>query len=75
MSKTGPASQSYGLQVAKLAGMPQAVIEEAKHQLQQLEQQSLNQVSLSAQPKPQKELFAPQNTRWLSSYNNCNLMN
>ncbi len=58
--KAGPASQSYGLQVAKLAGMPQAVIEEAKHQLQQLEQQSLNQVSLSAQPKLQKELFAPQ---------------
>ena len=58
--KAGPASQSYGLQVAKLAGIPQAVIEEAKHQLQQLEQQSLNQVSLSAQPKPQKELFAPQ---------------
>ncbi|BES72224.1 DNA mismatch repair protein MutS [Marinobacter nanhaiticus D15-8W] len=33
----GPASQSYGLQVAKLAGVPQDVINNAKHQLQRLE--------------------------------------
>jgi DNA mismatch repair protein MutS len=33
----GPASQSYGLQVAKLAGIPQTVIAEARHQLQLLE--------------------------------------
>ncbi|KXS50045.1 MAG: DNA mismatch repair protein MutS, partial [Marinobacter sp. T13-3] len=33
----GPASQSYGLQVAKLAGVPQGVIANAKHQLAQLE--------------------------------------
>lgn len=33
----GPASQSYGLQVAKLAGVPQNVIRNAKTQLAQLE--------------------------------------
>ncbi|WP_203140546.1 DNA mismatch repair protein MutS [Marinobacter mangrovi] len=33
----GPASQSYGLQVAKLAGVPQDVIDNAKHQLHRLE--------------------------------------
>ncbi len=33
----GPASQSYGLQVAKLAGVPQDVIRNAKTQLAHLE--------------------------------------
>ncbi len=33
----GPASQSYGLQVAKLAGIPHIVIDEASHQLHLLE--------------------------------------
>lgn len=33
----GPASQSYGLQVAKLAGIPEKVIHNAKIQLEQLE--------------------------------------
>ncbi len=35
--KEGPASQSYGLQVASLAGVPGSVIENAKNKLQQLE--------------------------------------
>jgi len=35
--KDGPASQSYGLQVAALAGVPRAVIDQAKAKLQQLE--------------------------------------
>ncbi|KAF3983552.1 MAG: DNA mismatch repair protein MutS [Methylococcales symbiont of Hymedesmia sp. n. MRB-2018] len=35
--KKGPASQSYGLQVASLAGVPQSVINNAKSKLQQLE--------------------------------------
>ncbi len=33
----GPASQSYGIQVAKLAGIPHEVIEQAKIKLKQLE--------------------------------------
>jgi len=35
----GPASKSYGLQVAKLAGIPNDVIQAAKQKLQELEQQ------------------------------------
>jgi DNA mismatch repair protein MutS len=35
--KDGAASQSYGLQVASLAGVPSSVIENAKHKLRQLE--------------------------------------
>ena len=38
--KEGPASQSYGLQVAALAGVPTSVIEKAQEKLQTLEQQS-----------------------------------
>lgn len=33
----GPASKSYGLQVAKLAGIPESVLKDAKHQLAELE--------------------------------------
>ncbi|MGI9304973.1 MAG: DNA mismatch repair protein MutS [Gammaproteobacteria bacterium] len=39
--KPGPANQSYGLQVAQLAGVPRAVIRNARAHLQQLEQQAL----------------------------------
>jgi DNA mismatch repair protein MutS len=38
--KEGAANQSYGLQVAALAGVPRAVIEKAKLKLQQLEDQA-----------------------------------
>ncbi len=44
--KEGPASRSYGLQVAQLAGVPKSVIKEAKHKLQQLEVQNATQSSL-----------------------------
>ncbi|MFB3107491.1 MAG: DNA mismatch repair protein MutS, partial [Pseudomonadales bacterium] len=37
--KEGPASQSYGIQVARLAGIPHAVIDAAQQRLQELEQQ------------------------------------
>lgn len=37
----GPASQSYGLQVAKLAGVPLSVIKNARQKLQELESKDL----------------------------------
>ncbi|KAI3590222.1 DNA mismatch repair protein MutS [Cupriavidus sp. U2] len=49
----GPASQSYGLQVAQLAGVPQPVIRAARKHLAWLEQQSAD-----ATPTPQMDLFA-----------------
>lgn len=58
----GPASQSYGLQVAQLAGVPKPVIERARQHLAQLEQQSLNQQSqaprLASKAPLQSDLFA-----------------
>ncbi|WP_323120691.1 DNA mismatch repair protein MutS [Burkholderia alba] len=48
----GPANQSYGLQVAQLAGVPTPVIRAARKHLAYLEQQSAAQVT------PQLDLFA-----------------
>ncbi|TAK90067.1 MAG: DNA mismatch repair protein MutS [Burkholderiaceae bacterium] len=58
----GPASQSYGLQVAKLAGIPPRVIRAAQRTLQQLEQQSIdrhNQLDLFAHSADAIEPDAP----------------
>jgi DNA mismatch repair protein MutS len=41
----GPASQSHGLQVAKLAGIPASVIKEAQNRLKILEKQQHQQVN------------------------------
>ncbi|HWU97699.1 MAG TPA: DNA mismatch repair protein MutS [Oxalicibacterium sp.] len=49
--QTGPASQSYGLQVAQLAGVPQQVIRAARKHLASLEAHSV-------QTTPQFDLFA-----------------
>ncbi len=61
----GPASQSYGLQVAQLAGVPQGVIARAREKLAQLEQQEVDQGSWGGgqrrdgAPQPlQSDLFA-----------------
>jgi DNA mismatch repair protein MutS len=41
--KDGPASQSYGLQVAALAGVPKVIIEKAKTKLKYLEDQAYSE--------------------------------
>ncbi len=48
----GPASRSYGIQVARLAGMPQAVLSHARHALAALEAQQ-------TESREQVDLFAP----------------
>ena len=48
----GPASRSYGIQVARLAGVPGAVVQHARHALAALESQS-------EQHRSQVDLFAP----------------
>ncbi|WP_180079923.1 DNA mismatch repair protein MutS [Acinetobacter sp. YH12058] len=50
----GPASQSHGLQVAKLAGIPANVIKEAQNRLRILEKQQHKNVNLAVQD----DLFA-----------------
>ena len=48
----GPASKSYGIQVARLAGMPAAVVNQARQTLEALEAQA-------TQSNAQVDLFAP----------------
>ncbi|WP_456375707.1 DNA mismatch repair protein MutS [Thiolapillus sp.] len=57
--KEGPANQSYGLQVAALAGVPKTVIRRARERLQSLEnaalrhaEQDIPQLSLQLAPEP-----------------------
>jgi DNA mismatch repair protein MutS len=59
----GPANQSYGLQVAQLAGVPRTVISKAKKKLAQLEreltqQQASNPVDYDFDAPTQNDLFA-----------------
>ncbi len=58
--QSGPASKSYGIQVARLAGMPAAVVNHARHTLEALEahaSESQAQVDLFAAP-PATEMIA-----------------
>lgn len=48
----GPASRSYGIQVARLAGMPAAVVNHARHALETLE-------ANASETHAQVDLFAP----------------
>ena len=53
----GPANRSYGLHVARLAGVPPAVIANAQMELQRLEEH-LAGANLGNAPRPQPDLFA-----------------
>jgi DNA mismatch repair protein MutS len=58
----GPASQSYGLQVAKLAGVPGQIINAARRKLVMLENQQItpsNQGDLFAQTAPAMQVEPP----------------
>ena len=54
--KKGPANQSYGLQVARLAGIPDNVIEESRVKLHSLEDQYVSSA------KPDKSVAGPQSS-------------
>lgn len=59
--KEGPANQSYGLQVAALAGVPRGVIDAAKQRLYQLENTAANTPPPGkTAPEPQLGLFEAQ---------------
>ncbi|WP_417665299.1 DNA mismatch repair protein MutS [Pseudidiomarina sp.] len=57
--KVGAASRSFGVQVAQLAGLPQRVLQQAKHYLQQLEREHHGVADLSTLPSSQQSA-APQ---------------
>lgn len=59
--KSGAANQSYGLQVAKLAGIPPAVLDTARQRLKALESATLNlEKKPAAEPVVQMGLFETQ---------------
>ncbi len=58
--KDGPASRSYGLQVAALAGVPRMVIEQARNHLQRLENNQPPASRRRPQKSPQLALFPPE---------------
>jgi len=55
--KPGPASQSYGLHVAELAGVPRDVVERAREYLRRLEKHQ--QTLLPASPQSELKFDAP----------------
>ena len=60
----GAASKSYGIEVAKLAGLPSAVIERAKRILRQHEKQERQSVQQETTPEPmQLTIFTPLSQR------------
>ena len=60
--KEGPADRSYGLQVAALAGIPKAVITEARGRLAAMEAESRQRENRESKAAPpQFGLFAPEN--------------
>ncbi len=52
----GAASQSYGIQVARLAGVPQAVIDRAQEVLENLEAGSLDPLGFPKLARPRRRL-------------------
>jgi DNA mismatch repair protein MutS len=60
----GAASKSYGIEVARLAGLPAQVIERAKHVLRQHEKQERQSVQVETEPDPmQMTIFTPLSQR------------
>ena len=60
----GAASKSYGIEVARLAGLPAAVIERAKHVLRQHEKQERQSVQVETTAEPvQLTIFTPLSQR------------
>ncbi|MDE1958418.1 MAG: DNA mismatch repair protein MutS [Xanthomonadaceae bacterium] len=57
--KDGPASRSFGLAVAALAGLPRAVIADARNTLEALERSPAHGLPPPAAASPQLGLFAP----------------
>ncbi len=57
--KEGPASKSYGLHVAQLAGIPRTVIHQARQKLEELENSTRGEKHLMPQ---QNELFLSENS-------------
>lgn len=73
---SGPADKSYGIHVAKIAGLPNDLLHRADHILKNLEQQAAQVSSASSEPHQdatgQLDLFAPEHPV-LETLRNLNL--
>jgi DNA mismatch repair protein MutS len=70
--QAGPASRSYGVQVARLAGMPATLVRQARNALEALEAQQKSadaQIDLFAAPTPQAEAEASAVDKALAAIN------
>ncbi len=61
----GPADRSYGIDVARLAGLPPAVILRARRVLQQHERSERHNVAVETEPSLQLTMFTPLSQRIL----------
>ena len=59
----GPASQSYGIEVARLAGIPSTVLDRARQVLRQHESAEKRVISQPEAPLPQMTIFTPLSQR------------
>jgi len=59
----GAASKSYGIEVAKLAGLPKVVLERARHVLRQHEKQERRSVQVETAEPVQMTIFTPLSQR------------
>ena len=59
----GAASKSYGIEVARLAGLPKAVLERARHILRQHEKQERRSVQVETAEPMQMTIFTPLSQR------------
>jgi DNA mismatch repair protein MutS len=61
----GPANRSYGIDVARLAGLPPAVIQRARQVLKQHERSERHNVAVETEPALQLTIFTPLSQRIL----------
>jgi len=55
----GAASKSYGIEVARLAGLPQRVVQRARQVLKQHERSERSNIAAEAEPQLQMTMFTP----------------
>jgi DNA mismatch repair protein MutS len=69
----GPASKSYGIDVARLAGLPSGVIQRARQVLKQHERSERHNVAVETEPSLQMTMFTPLSQRILDRLNETDI--
>ncbi|MBT9330152.1 DNA mismatch repair protein MutS [Paracidobacterium acidisoli] len=69
----GPANKSYGIDVARLAGLPAGVIQRARQVLKQHERSERHNVAVETEPSLQMTMFTPLSQRILDRLNETDI--